>query len=690
MYKYSHFYIIFSKKIFIFSCNYFFKSLILLLISIFSSTISYSQNPIELQDSAKNVFSSSVQELLNEDVATQDEDLVAVTGFLLATVRETQGAVTLITDEDIQLSGARDLIDVLRLVPSLDIGRDVDNVIGIAVRGHWANDARVLVLLDGIMLNETSYGTFAIGQRVALDNISRIEITRSAGSVKYGGNAALAVINIITKKKLNNLIFSSNVGFAKDGISRSNLQLQTGKRFANDITFSVSAFANQGDRSHQTLDLPTGETINYADSSRVNTANFNFAFDIKNFHARFLYENYAFEASDSPLDVLMRSYNANLYYDWKPNDKLKITPRIRISNQLPWNYSSDIPTIYEYFNSTNTRLNTDVIATYQANQYFTFSTGLVYQYDYSRNLTALLLFNNNKNTISYTTLAAFGEMVLHTKYATISGGLRIDDHSALTPAAAPRFAVTKAFKNTHFKFIYSRSFKIPTIQNFNLSGEEGLKPEFVQFLEVEAGAYLVNTKKRKLLLTTNLYRIKLTDPIIYGYNPIASFETYTNFPKTGTQGLETELRYTSPKIKIIANYSLYNPYQNDIEELKIEENNKQFLAFPNTKMNFFIAYKITPSLSASTTATWQNERFTYLQTDPNSEDLELIRYKPVFFGNVFFQYKNIAKTGIDIGFGVYNLFDTPNVFLYPTNTSIVPLADQSREFLIRLRYTITE
>ena len=658
------------------------------LLTTFFPIVSYSQDII-LEDSTQNAFSATVQELFDENVFVQSEDLVSVTGFSMATVRETQGAVTLITEEDIKLSGARDLIDVLRLVPSFDIGRDVDNVLGIAVRGHWAND-RVLILLDGITLNETSYGTFAIGHRVALDNISRIEITRSAGSVKYGGNAALAVVNIITKKKLNNLIFSSNIGAAKNGISRSNLQLQTGKRFANDITFSVFAFAHQGDRSHRTLDLPTGQTINYADSSKVNTANFNFAFDIKNFHAQFLYENYSFETSDSPLDVLMRSYNAKLYYDFKPSEKLKITPRIRISNQLPWNYSSDIPTIYEYYNSTNTRLNSDIIATYTANQYFTFSTGLVYQYDYSRNLTALLLFNNNKNTISYTTLAAFGEVVLNTKYANISAGLRVDDHSSLNPAAAPRFSITKAFKHTHFKLIYSRSFKIPMIQNFNLAGEDKLKPEFVQFLEVEAGAYLVNKPKNKLLLTTNIYRIQITDPIIYGYNPIASFETYGNFPKTGTQGLETELRYTSPKIKIIANYSLYNPYQNKMEEIEIEGNTKQFLAFPNTKFNFFIAYKITPSFSASTTVTWQNERFTYLYTDPDSEDLTLIRYKPVMFENLFFQYQNIGKTGIDVGFGAYNLFDTPNVFLYPTNTSIVPLADQSREFLIRLRYTITE
>lgn len=77
-------------------------------------------------------------------------------------------------------------------------------------------------------------------------------------------------------------------------------------------------------------------------------------------------------------------------------------------------------------------------------------------------------------------------------------------------------------------------------------------------------------------------------------------------------------------------------------------------------MIFFIAYKITPMFSASITLTWQNDQFTYLLTNPDSEDLELIRYKPVFFGNLLFQYQNIANKGI--GFGVYNLFDTPMFF----------------------------
>jgi hypothetical protein len=47
---------------------------------------------------------------------------------------------------------------------------------------------------------------------------------------------------------------------------------------------------------------------------------------------------------------------------------------------------------------------------------------------------------------------------------------------------------------------------------------------------------------------------------------------------------------------------------------------------------------------------------TYLQTDQIGEDLELIRYKPSFLKFIF-QYQ-VPKKGIDIGFGVYNLFDT--------------------------------
>ncbi len=54
-------------------------------------------------------------------------------------LRETPGLVTVITREEIQAGGARDLIDVLKLVPEFDFGMDVQGNLGLGVRGNWAN-----------------------------------------------------------------------------------------------------------------------------------------------------------------------------------------------------------------------------------------------------------------------------------------------------------------------------------------------------------------------------------------------------------------------------------------------------------------------------------------------------------------------------------------------------------------------
>ncbi|MBI5743888.1 MAG: Plug domain-containing protein, partial [Elusimicrobia bacterium] len=119
-------------------------------------------------------------------------------------LRETPGLVTVITREEIQAQGARDLIDVLKLVPEFDFGMDVQGNLGLGVRGNWANEGKVLLLWDGQVYNETLYSTIQF-DRFPVDQIEEIEIIKGPGSVLYGGFAELAVINVKTQsaKTLN-------------------------------------------------------------------------------------------------------------------------------------------------------------------------------------------------------------------------------------------------------------------------------------------------------------------------------------------------------------------------------------------------------------------------------------------------------------------------------------------------------
>src|SRR5437764_2667312 len=72
-------------------------------------------------------------------------------------VRETPGVVTAVTREEILASGARDLLEVLQLIPGFSFHVDVVGVVGVGFRGMWGHEGKLLLLIDGIEMNELLY-----------------------------------------------------------------------------------------------------------------------------------------------------------------------------------------------------------------------------------------------------------------------------------------------------------------------------------------------------------------------------------------------------------------------------------------------------------------------------------------------------------------------------------------------------
>jgi len=116
-------------------------------------------------------------------------------------VWNTPAAIYVITQEDIQRSGATSIPDALRLAPGVEVSRITSGEYAIGIRGFNSRLSRsVLVLIDG----RTVYSTFTAGtywetQDVLIKDIDRIEVIRGPGGTIWGPNAVNGVINIITK-----------------------------------------------------------------------------------------------------------------------------------------------------------------------------------------------------------------------------------------------------------------------------------------------------------------------------------------------------------------------------------------------------------------------------------------------------------------------------------------------------------
>jgi iron complex outermembrane receptor protein len=113
----------------------------------------------------------------------------------------TAAAIDVLTQDDIQRSGATTIPELLRLVPGVQVARIDSDHWAVGVRGLASKFSQsLLVLIDGRSVYSPLYaGVFWDVQNVPVENIDRIEVIRGPGGTIWGANAVNGVINIITK-----------------------------------------------------------------------------------------------------------------------------------------------------------------------------------------------------------------------------------------------------------------------------------------------------------------------------------------------------------------------------------------------------------------------------------------------------------------------------------------------------------
>lgn len=168
------------------------------------------------------------QALAQELALVSEKDFLSEMPIVLSVSRlpqrldETPGAVTILDRDMIRQSGARDVADLLRLVPGFQVSNSFESVAPL-VSYHGAFDAysnRLEVQIDG----RSVYSPYFIGsvgpglETVAIEDIERIEVLRGSNSAAYGARAMLGVINIVTRDTADTLGALGAVTVGENGI----------------------------------------------------------------------------------------------------------------------------------------------------------------------------------------------------------------------------------------------------------------------------------------------------------------------------------------------------------------------------------------------------------------------------------------------------------------------------------------
>lgn len=611
-----------------------------------------------------------------EDTLNLKTDVASRLDF---TAREAPGIVTVITREEILNSGARSLVDVLRLVPGLDFGVDVESNLGLGVRGNWAHEGKILVLVDGQQYNEHFMGTTQL-ERISPEQVERIEIIRGPGSVIYGGFAELGVIKITTRsaRNINGTEAALSYGYMAKTYGDSSANLAFGKTFEN-FELSSQFYAADLNRSDRRYTDFNGGNYSMKDASEIHSRNLNIGLKNQGLNVRLIadlhrttqQDGYATGILPRPMDRDFNAYFAEINREFAVSEKLTLTPAFNYSYQQPYNGYD--PVLYPRDKSDYFAKGT-VTADYSASDRTKFSGGM----ELSRDQAVLAdttppvwYFKGGKKSVDYDNAAVFMEGVSEYPVGLLSAGARYDKNESFSPAFSPRLAWTKVFERLHMKAIYSRAFRAPGIDN--LDANPDLKPEKTTVGEFETGYKFTDD----FFLSANVYAMRITDPIVF---TTTGTQGYVNSGHTGTNGIELTARVKKDWGYCDFTYSYYTAPDNRVSSYDSGGDGKSLLAFARNKFTVNSSVKLSPDFSVNPSAVYYNGRRGYYAAGLTK------RYADQVLANLNLVFKNLANGRLEADLGLFDIFNSGYSFLQPYDGGHAPLPAPSREIRTRLAY----
>jgi vitamin B12 transporter len=190
--------------------------------------------------------SVNAQESLNSaEGSPKIEEILVSASLIPIAANRSANAITVIDSEQIKLRGTSNISALLRDVPGFAVNQNggFGSLTEVRVRGSEAN--HLVVLVDGIEVNDPSQTDQLNWGTLSVTDIERIEIVRGPQSVLYGSDAIAGVINIITKSAVEPLTASVYTEYGSRATSNNGFSVGHKSEKLN-IKFGASHFETDG------------------------------------------------------------------------------------------------------------------------------------------------------------------------------------------------------------------------------------------------------------------------------------------------------------------------------------------------------------------------------------------------------------------------------------------------------------
>ncbi|MBI4396352.1 MAG: TonB-dependent receptor plug domain-containing protein [Elusimicrobia bacterium] len=626
---------------------------------------------------------------------------VTVASTKALTPRESPGIVTVITREEIENSGARDMVDVLTLLaPGFQFGLDLEQHVGLGIRGLWAFEGKALVMVDGIEINEGMYGTAIFGNHYPVGSIEKVEIIRGPGSAIYGGYAGAGVINIITKGASMNRAYAYGLQSQMETrYSHSNAGLGIGKENKDAVSYSLTATKGNGYRSQREVNrYSTGAPRPGSDRFDLDPEFVNANVKYKGLDVRVLTDRFSHRENGEPGNTARSrfyTYAYSMKYDIKATANLTITPKAEYKIQWPWHinlsengYINDKMAEKQLYSLSALWDATARINMVAGVDYFPTSLKLSKHPDPSEVNTGGTGHFINSGTgenlghkLDYEQTAVYGQAMVITKWANLTVGARHDNSTQFGDAFSPRLGLTKVWNDWHMKVMAARSFRSPggIVPALELPGQD-IRPETGTSYEAEVGWKISDV----MWWVVNGFDSKFKDLIVYGVNPV---ENYQNIGRFGTRGFETEFRYLSKPIGGRINYAYHRAYDNETAYYSVGGHKDYFLGFAPHRVNALVDVKLTDTLSVHPSASYIGSRYALTRADPSTGGDKLENLSGVVLAHVNMRIRDLLTKGLELDLGVRNILDVDYSFINPYPGNQAPQPADNRAYVGKLIYT---